>query len=101
MDKCTGYLSIIPLVHKSEVLKHFITYHAWLEKQLEFDMKRVHSEIGGEYMALGITLPEKGIERTDSSSFSPNMNRVPERANRNILECAGTILEHKSLSKTF
>ncbi|CDF35902.1 unnamed protein product [Chondrus crispus] len=46
-------------------------------------------------------LQEKGIEHTTSPPFSPNHNGIAERANRTIVECATTMLEHASLPKTF
>ena len=101
IHECTGYTSIIPIVQKSEVLKHFIMYHAWIEKQFGCELKRVHSDNGGEYVALRSYLQEKGIEHTTSPPFSPNQNGIAERANRTIVECARTMLEHAPLPKTF
>ena len=95
----SGYVVIVPIVHKSDVLLQFKNFHAWIERKYECSVKWIHSDHSGEFVALKNYVSEKGIEHTMSPPYSPNSNGIAERANRTIVECARTILEHASLPK--
>ena len=101
IDEYTGYISIFPIMRKSDVLNKFKLFHPWLERKFKCTLKRVYSDRGGEYIALRSYLEDKGIEHTMSPSYSPNQNGIAERANRTIVECARTMLEHAGLPRTF
>ena len=72
-----------------------------MERKFKCTLRRVHSDRGGEYIALRSYLETQGIEHTMSPSYSPNHNGIAERANRTIVECARTMLEHAALRRTF
>lgn len=101
VDDYSGFIKIIPIAKKSDVKKRFIWYHAWLERKFVCSIKRLHSDNGGEFIALSDYLKEKGIEHTMSPSYSPNLNGVAERTNRTIVESARSMLEHASLPRKF
>ena len=101
IDEYTGYIVIIPILRKSEVLAQFKRYHAWLERKFDCTPTKIHSDNGGEYVALKSYLEEKVIEQSMTPPYSPNLNGMSERANRTIMESARAMLEHSSLPRTF
>ena len=101
VDEYTGYIFIVPIARKSDVLKQFKLYLAWVERTFSCAVKRVQSDHGGEFIALKDYLSLKGIEHTMSLPYSPNLNGMAERVNRTIVEWARTMLEHASLPKIF
>ena len=101
VDDYSGYITVIPITRKSDVRNNFICYHAWLERKFDCSIKRLHSDNGGEFVALAGYLKEKGIEQTMTPSYSPNLNGVAERANRTIVESARAMLAWQSWRRMF
>lgn len=101
VDEFSGYIVVVPMIRKSEVLDKFKWYLAWVERKFDSTVKRVHSDNGGEIIALREYLFERGIEQTMAPSYSPNLNGIAERSNRTIVESARTMLEHASLPRKF
>lgn len=101
VDEHTGYIDIVPLIRKSDVLAQFKIFHAWLERKLDCILRTVQSDNGGEYIGIRDYLEEKGIEHRMSLPSSPNLNGMVERANRTIMESARSMLEHASLPRKF
>ena len=101
VDEYTGYINIVPIQRKSDVLAQLKLFHVWWERKFACIVKGMHSDSGGEYLALWMYLEEKGIEHTKSPPYSPNQNGIAERADRTIVECSRTMLEHASLPRKF
>lgn len=101
IDDYSGFITIVPIANKSDVKRNFLWYQAWLERKFDCSIKRLHSDNGGEFIALASYLKEKGIEHTMSPSYSPNLNGVAERTNRTIVESARSMMEHASLPRRF
>ena len=101
VDEYSGYISIIPILRKSYVLLHFRMYQAWIERKYECSIKRVHSDNGVEVISMRDFMSEKGIEQSRSPPYSPNLNCIAKRANRTIVECARSMIDHASLPKHF
>ena len=100
-DEHTWYIAIVPIVRKSDVLKHFKLYLAWIDIMFSCEVKGVQSDHGGEFVALKDYLSLKRIEHTMSPPYSPTLNGMAERLNRTIVVCARTMIEHASLPKIF
>ena len=83
------------------MLLQFKKFQAWIERKDECSVERVHSDHGGDFVALKDYVSEQGIEHTMSPPYSPNLNGIAERANRTIVECARTVLDNASLPKIF
>lgn len=64
-------------------------------------MKPLHSDNGGEYVALEGILTEHGIEFSRSAPYTPQDNAIAERANRTVMESARAMLEHAGLPRSF
>ena len=101
IDEYSGYIVVVPVQRKSDVLAEFKRFEAWIERKHDCRIKRLHSDNGGEYIAMKAYLRQQGIEQTTSPSYSPNQNAIAERANRTIVECARSMLYHASLPRKF
>ena len=101
IDEFSGFITIVPIKLKSDVKKEFQRYHAWIERKFGCTIKRVHSDNGGEFVALRDYLIERGIEQTVTTPYSPSMNGIAERANRTIAESSLSMLEHANLPRRF
>ena len=103
IDEYSGFIVIVPIARKSEVLSQFKIFLAWIERKFSCSVKRLHSDHGGEYVGQGFRdyLANKGIEQSHSPPYAPNLNGISERTNRTIVECARSILQHASLPRTF
>ena len=101
IDEFSGFICIYPIKSKSEVDGKFRTFMAWIERKGDCRIKTLHSDNGGEYVALESFLEENGIEARGSSAYSPQENGIAERANRTIVESARSMLRHAGISKQF
>lgn len=61
IDECSGYVTVVPIVRKSDVLREFRKYQAWLERRYDCTIKRLHCDCGGEYIGLDRYLVEKAL----------------------------------------
>lgn len=52
IDECSGFLRIAPIQRKSAAASEFKKFLAWLECRADCTLKRLHSDNGGEYVAL-------------------------------------------------
>lgn len=73
----------------------------WFERRIDCNIKRLHSDDGGEYVALSGFLNKRGIENSFSPPYSPNQNAISERANRTIVEATRAILQFSKLPRSF
>lgn len=61
IDKYLGYIAEIPMKRKREVLNQFKHFQIWLERKYDCPIKRLHSDIGGDYVGIRSYLKEQGI----------------------------------------
>ncbi|CAI7788881.1 unnamed protein product [Closterium sp. NIES-53] len=66
----------------------------FVEKQAECVVKRIRTDLGGEFLGAEMTawLKKQGIQRELTTAYTPQSNGVAERANRTILETARALL---------
>jgi len=88
---------------KSEFKHAFEIYKAWAEKQLNAQMKCLHSDRGGEYVNkdLRAILDALGIEQYAYDATFSTTNGRAERFNRTIMEKGTSMLHHAGLSLGF
>lgn len=101
IDEYSGFIYVVPIKQKSDVLGEFRKFLVWFERKFDCVIKRLHSDGGGEYVALKCFLVERGIEFTHSPPYSPNQNAISERANRTLVEATRAMLARASLPKKF
>src|SRR5882757_4386648 len=103
LDDFSKTVVVIFLKAKSEFKHAFEIYKAWAEKQLNAQMKCLHSDRGGEYVNkdLRAILDASGIEHMLTMPHSPQQNGRAERFNRTIMEKGTSMLHHAGLSLGF
>ena len=90
-----------PIKAKSAVAGEFRRYLSWFERNPYRSIKKLHSDNGGEYVALEGFVDERGIEVSRSSPYPPQENGIAERANRTVPESARAMVAHARLSMRF
>ncbi|CAI7795550.1 unnamed protein product, partial [Closterium sp. NIES-54] len=90
-----GHKGAYPLKQKEHAA--FTIKEDWLpfvEKQAECVGKRIRTDRGGEFLGAETTawLKKQGIQREQTTAYSPQSNGVAERANQTILETARALL---------
>lgn len=87
------------LKSKRQVLDKFKEWKTLVEKQSEQKIKVLRSDNGGEYIskAFDVFLHKHGIARETSAPYTPQQNRVAERANRTIVEMGRSMMHAQRL----
>nr|CAH65871.1 OSIGBa0103I21.4 [Oryza sativa] len=96
----SGYCYVYLLKTKDEALHYFKIYKAEVENQLEWKIKRLRSDRGGEYFSNEFTsfCEEFGIIHERTPPYSPQSNGVAERKNRTLIEMVNAMLDTAGLS---
>jgi hypothetical protein len=92
---------IFQLKRKSEQPQRFKELIAYLDRQRNVKVKRLHCDPGGEYISNNFKkwLKRKGILLTFNPKDTPQRTGIAERLNRTIPEMARTMLFEANLSK--
>lgn len=85
IDEHSGYIHVVPIKLKSDVAAAFRKFHLWFERKFGCVVKCLHSDGGGEYLALNHYLQERGIE------FESLLHTLPQ-----IMELQKEPVEHLS-----
>ena len=99
IDEFSGFMKTTPINATSAVAGEFRRYLSWFERKTDRRIKKLHSENGGENVALEGFLDERVIEVSRSSPYSPQENGIAERENRTIVESARAMLAHAGLPR--
>ena len=96
IDDFTRYTTVYFLKTKDEVLEKFKEFHS-------FAVKVLRTDNGGEYCSklFDAFLKEKGIIHQLSVPYNPAQNRVAERMNHTVVECARSMLSHSNMPNVF
>jgi hypothetical protein len=88
---------------KGEVFEKFKAYKALVENQTGMKIKTLQSDNGGKFVLKMFDnfLHECGIRRQTSAPYTPQQNRVAERANRTIIECPISMIRAQGLDLEF
>jgi hypothetical protein len=89
--------------HKGEMLQHFLSFKAMVEKEKGVSIKCLRSNGEGEYFSNEFNeyLKEQGIQRKYSCNYSPQQNGVVERKNMHIAEITRAMWNEKNLLDYF
>jgi transposase InsO family protein len=81
IDDATRYCQLYLIKTKDDALNCFKIYKAEVENQLERKIKRVRSDIGGEYLSNDFSeyCAEHGIIHETTTPYSPQSNGVAEQ----------------------
>jgi len=88
IDDATRHMDKYILKYQSEALENFKEWKALREKESGKQVKRFHSDRGGEYTSMKFTeyVKSEGIQQETTTPHAPQSYRVVERANRMIKE---------------
>jgi len=91
------------LKYKSERLEKFKEWKALREKKSGKQVKRFHTDGGGEYTSKKFAeyLKSEGILKETTTPYTPQSNGVIERAKRRIMERVRCMLDDAGLSKQY
>ena len=70
-------MRIAPIKAKSDVKIEFQKYHVWQERKSDCRLKLLHSENGGEYVALEGIISAQGIEFSRSTRYIHRRRMAP------------------------
>ncbi|UYV80202.1 hypothetical protein LAZ67_18001996 [Cordylochernes scorpioides] len=103
VDDFSRRITVYLLKNKDEVLKHFDTYRATVERQTGNKIKRLRSDNGLEFCNRDFQdkLQKLGIKHERTNVYSPQMNGVAERVNRTLLDMARACLHSANLPQRF
>lgn len=101
IDDYSRYTWIYPLKFKSDALKAFTQFKSLVENKFDRKIKRLHSDVGGEYQAFNNFLIENGIEFTHSCPHTSPQNGRAERKHRHIVEMGLTLLAQANMPLKF
>jgi len=103
IDDYTRYTAVYFMSETTELLKYFKEFHREAESVTGCRVKCIRSENGTEYANKDFDryLKECGIQRQLTAPYSPQQNRVAERANRTFLDSARSMLHYAALPEKF
>jgi transposase InsO family protein len=103
IDDMTRCVWVQPMKQKSEALRWFKSWQAFVEKLTGAKVKALRSDHGGEYMSAAFQqhLQQQGIVHQRSAPYTPQQNGVAERCNRTLVEMARAMLHHAQLDYAF
>jgi transposase InsO family protein len=92
---------LTPLRSKDQTLDAYKSFAAWAHTQHDVQIKRLHSDRGGEYTGNNFTtfLKEQGTERRLTTHDTPQHNGVAESLNRRLVERVRAYLIQTGLPK--
>ena len=89
------------LKHKSDVEQVFYNFQAHVERLLDYKIKAVQSDWGGEYHKLHRYFQRTGISHRVSCPHTSQQNGIAERKHRHLVETGLALLAHSSLPLRF
>ena len=100
VDDFSRMMTIMYLKEKSEAFEKFKWYLARLKKETRKRLKCSRLDRGGEFISNEFNnfCIERGIKRQVSTPGTPKQNRITERRNRSIMDCARTLMIQKNVA---
>ncbi len=99
-DQATRYINVVCTSAKSDTSDAYEAYkHCDTAKHFPSGVQRLHTDGGGEYVA--IDMEESHTEHTSTAPYTPEHNPFAERANRTIFDPVRTMLEEAGLSARY
>ena len=99
VDEYSKFTWLYLLKHKFDLLDIFKFFKAIVENQLDFKIKVLRTDNGGEFTSNAFKnfCSTHGLTHQFSCPHTPQQNGVVERKHRHIVECALTMLSHSQL----
>ena len=101
IDDFTRFTWIFPLKLKSECLKVFTQFNAFVERQFNLKIKCLQTDWGGEFRSLLPILSSLGIHFRHPCPFIHQQNGKAERKHQHIVETGLTLLAQANLPFKF
>jgi len=103
VDDASRMVTVYPIRAKSDTFGRFQEYLSRVERQTGLELKRLHSDNGGEYCSTEFRdfLTSHGIEHQRTCAYTPQQNGVAERMNRTLLNMVRSMLRQSGMPKTF
>lgn len=85
--------------NKIEVLNHFKIFKALVEKQLGFEIQKLQSDNGREYISKAFKqlCEQHCIKRRFLTYYTPQLNGSAQHKNQTLFESTRCMLQHKQL----
>jgi hypothetical protein len=85
---------------KNEIFDKFLAYKVLVEKQCRYQIQRLRSDNGGEYVINNFTSYDiaEGIQMQHIVPYTPQQNGVAERKNRTLKEMTNCMIQSKGLT---
>ncbi|KAL3820422.1 hypothetical protein ACJIZ3_006327 [Penstemon smallii] len=97
VDVFSRYTWMFPLKCKSDVVNVFLSFKRHVETLLNFKIRSLQSDWGGEFRSLRKILEQFGISHRTSCPYAHSQNGLVERKHRHIVETGLALLSHSSL----
>ena len=101
IDEFSGFANLIPIAKKSDVAISLKQFLPWFERMFSCHIRKMRSDGGGEYVALGDYLQEKEIEQSFAPAYAREQNGIAERFNRAVIESARAMISQAGLPRFF
>lgn len=103
LDDYSNFLWTFPLMHKSDVIRIFTSFHAYVRTQFERSIKCIQCDNGGEFANRRFweLCQSQGISFRFSCPHTSSQNGKAERKIRSINNIMRTLLLHASLPPSF
>jgi hypothetical protein len=98
-DDHSSYRFVFFLKDKKNIMSTFQTLYKQAKKETGRSMIKLRTDNGREFLSHDFQayVQHKGIRHELTSPYSPEQNSVIERDNRTVVECARSMLHHRSL----
>ena len=102
-DDHSSYRFTFFMKDKKAVLSTFQTLYKLTKKETGRSMVKLRTDNGREFLSEDFQayVQHKGIRHEITAPYSPEQNSVIERDNRTVVECARSMLHHRSLPLEF
>ncbi|GAB0095500.1 uncharacterized protein DMENIID0001_108920 [Sergentomyia squamirostris] len=103
IDDYSRNVSVYVMKRKSEVFQCFKDYKQLAEKQTGYQLKKIRSDNGKEYVnkVFSDFCKLHGIQHQKTAPYSPQQNGLAERMNRTLMDKVRCMLIDSGLSKNF
>ena len=103
IDDYSRYAQVAFLSRKSQAFQAFKEYHTLAERQTGCKLKRLQTDLGGEYLGNEFQdyLTKHGIKHSRTTGFSPESNGISERLNKTLMSLVRSTITSAKLPKSF
>jgi hypothetical protein len=102
-DAFSGFIKIVSIENKNEVAIEFARYSKWIENKFSVSVALLRSDKAKEFISgdLELFCQQAGIETDSGDRYSPELNGLSERKNRDINVKAKALLFHANMPSNY